>query len=238
MNLKTKDVALMAVFASMQAVLSTFPFTVTIGITGQITLGVMSGPLIGLLLGPMVGGLAVLIGSSVGVFLNPAGAIFGPLTIIPPFLGTLGTVLVKQRKGYFAGVFLLISLVVFYFHEFAREALAFPWLSIIAMVIAFSPIALKAGSSFKSTKSKKTTLFLGIIVALFVGLMSDHIAGSAIAIWYFSPFLTPEILNSILFIYPIERIFLLALTYVIATPIYYSLRRAGLVTEKSYQQRK
>ncbi len=121
----------------------------------------------------MIGGLAVLIGSGVGVFLNPTGAIFGPLTIIPRLLRNTGNRVSEAEKRISRG-----RINPHLAGGFLRNAL-------------------KAASRLKSTKSTKTTLSLGI-------------------------------LNSVLFIYPIERIFLLVLTYVIATT-YYSLRRAGLI---------
>jgi predicted membrane protein len=87
LKISAAKVALIAVFATLQALLSVFPFTITIGTSGQITLGVIGGPLIGILLGPFFGGAAVLVGSVVGVFLNPAGALFGFLTVVPPTVG-------------------------------------------------------------------------------------------------------------------------------------------------------
>jgi len=48
-----------------------------------------------------------------------------------------------------------------------------------------------------------------------------------VAIWYFSPALTPAIWYATMPIYPVERMVALALTTVIAVPVYYGLRRAG-----------
>ncbi len=225
MKLSTVDVALIAVFAALQALLSVFPFTITIGVSGQITLGVIGGPLIGILLGPITGGLSVLIGSLAGVFLNPAGAIFGVLTIIPPFFGAVGAGCVKIKRGYIAGAIILASLLIFYAHPYGREVLIYPWLHIIAMIVAFSPLAHLAGSTFDSTQPVKP--ILGIVVASFVGVFTDHITGSALGIWYFS--LRPEIWYFIMPIYPIERIVALVLTSVITVPVYSSLRKAKLI---------
>lgn len=226
MKLSTVQVALMAVFAALQAVLAVLPFTITVGVSGQITLGVIGGSLIGILLGPLTGGLAVLIGSLVGVSLNPAGAIFGIFSIIPPFFGAFGAGCVKIKRGYIAGGIILAALLVFYAHPFGREAVFFPWLHIIAMVVAFSPLAHLAGSSFTSPKNAR--LLFGIVVAAFVGVLTDHITGNALAMWYFSPGLTPAIWYSIMLVYPIERVVALILASVIAAPVYYSLRRSGL----------
>ena len=60
--LTTKQIALAAVFAALHAVLGLLPYTITIGVSGQITLGVIGGPLIGIVLGPFLGGFAVLFG--------------------------------------------------------------------------------------------------------------------------------------------------------------------------------
>jgi len=227
MKLSTVDVSLIAVFAALQALLAIFPFTIAIGVSGQITLGVIGGPLIGILLGPVIGGLAVLIGAFVGVFLNPAGAILGVFTVLPPFFGAVGAGCVKIKRGYVAGSVILASLLVFFAHPFGREVLTYPWLHIVAMIAAFSPLAYVAGSTFSLSKSTKPTL--GIVMAAFVGVLTDHMTGSAIAIWYFSPSLTPEILYSIMLAYPVERIIALILASIIATPVYYSLRKAGLI---------
>lgn len=223
----TKDIALIAIFAALQAILGLLPFTITIGVSGQITLGVVGGPLIGILLGPIVGGTAVLIGSLVGVFLNPAGAIFGVLTVLPPSLGAVGAGYVRLNRGFIPGAIVLGSLAAFYAHPFGRESILYPWLHIIAMIVAFSPLTRIAASTFTSPNIKSASL--GIPVAAFVGTLTDHMFGSGLGIWYFSPMLTPEIWNFLLFVYPIERIVAVLLVSLIAIPVYHSLKRAGLI---------
>jgi hypothetical protein len=209
----------------LQAVLSLLPFSITIGVSGQITFGVIGGPLIGILFGPVFGGLAVLIGSLVGVFINPGGAIFGVLTVVPPSLAAVAAGCIKMKRGYIAGSIILLFLLVFYANPSGREAFVFTWLHIVAMIVAFSPLAYVAGSSFHSSNVEKP--LLGIIVAAFVALLTDHMAGNAVAIWYFSPALTPGIWYAAMPIYPVERLVALALTTVITVPVYYGLRRAG-----------
>jgi hypothetical protein len=94
------------------------------------------------------------------------------------------------------------------------------------MIVAFSPLAYMAGSSFSSSKTAKP--IFGIAIAAFVGLLTDHISGSALAIWYFSPALTPGIWLAIIPVYPVERMVALILTTLITTPVYIALRKAGL----------
>jgi len=224
MKLKTEDVALISIFAALHVILSVLHFTITLGVSGHITLGVLSGSLIGILLGPYFGGLTVLIGSIVGMFLNPAGAIFGPFSVIPPVLGAVGAGCVRIKRGYISGSLITLFLVIFYINPVGREVFTFTWFHIIALVIAFSPIAYLAGSSFELSKSAKR-LTLGMLTAIFIGTLTGHISGSAIAMWYYT--IPPEIWSSLTLIYPIERIVAVILIYSIATPIYYSLRKAG-----------
>ncbi len=234
MRTSSIKIALIATFASLQALLTIFPFTITVGVSGQITLGVIGGPLIGILLGPVMGGLAVLIGSLAGVFLNPSGAIFGVLSVIPPFFGALGAGCVRERRSYLAGIIILASLLIFYAHPYGREAPLYPWLHIIAMIIAFSPIAGAAGSGFQRIEdNRKHMLGFSVFIAAFIGVLTDHITGSALGMWYFylyfPPGITPNIWNLIMYIYPIERIVSAILILLIATPTYYGLRRAGFI---------
>lgn len=230
MKLSSLQVSLVVVFAALQALLAIFPLSVTVGVAGSITLGAAGGPLMGILLGPSLGGLAALIGSLIGCFTNPSGAIFGFLTVIPPFLGALGAGCVKTRRGYIIGAIMLVSLLIFYAHPFGRQAYIFPWLHIIAVMMAFSPIATIASSAFTSETFSK--IFLGATVSSFVGVMADHISGCAIAIWYFSPILTPEMWYLVMPIYPIERVITLMVASIIATPIYQRLKKTGLLFTK------
>jgi biotin transporter BioY len=93
------------------------------------------------------------------------------------------------------------------------------------MLVAFSPLARIAGSTFDSPRYVKP--IFGVVTASFVGVMTDHIAGSALGIWYFS--LRPEIWYFIMPIYPVERVVALVLASAIAAPVYSSLRRAKLI---------
>lgn len=225
--LTSKQIALVAVFAALQAVLGTLPYTISVGVSGQITLGVIGGPLIGILLGPFLGGLATLIGSLIGVFANPAGAIFGFLTVLPPTFGAVGSGFIMQKRGYVPGAIILVSLFAFYAHPFGREAFLFPWLHIIAMIVAFvfsTRIAIWASNSISIQK-----LILGVPIAAFVGTMTDHMFGNSLAIWYFNPILTPQIWNSIMFVYPVERTVAVILTSIVGVPLLFSLHRAGLL---------
>lgn len=225
LGLNRKSLPLIAVFAALQAIVAVIPFSMTIGVSGAITLGVVTAPLFGLLLGPPAGFVAVAIGSLVGLFLNPSGAIFGPLTILPPALAALGTGSVKINRGYIPAGVILISVAAFYLNPIARESLFYPWLHIIALILAFSPLSKLAASFISASEFRKNTL--GVAFAALVGTLTDHAFGSAMGIWYYS--LPAEVWNLIMYVYPVERIVAVILVVLIGVPVYRRLRTSGMI---------
>ncbi|MDG6222444.1 MAG: hypothetical protein QCH99_04195 [Candidatus Bathyarchaeota archaeon] len=226
-NLRTtKGLALITVFAAFHTVLSSLPYTITIGVSGSITLGVISSPLIGILLGPITGGIAVLIGSVIAMFINPAGAIFGFASFLPATLGAISAGFTIKKQGYISAAIIAIFISAFYVHPFGMKAIFYPFLHIIAIIIALIFSTRLAVWSTEMSNIKK--LGLGIPIAAFVGTLTDHMVGGSLAIWIFD--LQAEIWNSIIFIYPIERIVAVIITSAIALPLYYSLKRSGIFT--------
>lgn len=226
MRITTTKVALIAVFGALQTLLGLIPYTITIGVSGEITLGVIGGPLIGILMGPFFGGLAVLIGSLAGIFLNPAGAIFGVLTVLPPTVGALAAGFTKLRQGYVAGGVILLCLFIFYANPVGREVFAITWFHIFGMIVAFSSIFYVKKTDFSSVGALRPVL--GIAVGALVGVLADHMTGNAIAVWYFSPSIPPSMWYGIMFVYPVERIVAFLLTVTIAVPVYFGIKRSGM----------
>lgn len=220
----TKGIALIAVFAAFHTVLSSLPYTIAIGVSGSITLGVISAPLVGIILGPVSGGLAVLIGSIIGMFINPAGAIFGALSFLPATIGAFSAGFTITKRGYISATMILAALLLFLIHPFGQEAIAYPFLHILAMFIALVFSTRLAVWSTDMSNLKK--LSIGIPISAFVGTLTDHIFGSSLAIWTFD--LPAAVWNSIIFIYPIERIVAVIITSAIAIPLYYSLKKSGI----------
>jgi hypothetical protein len=219
-----KGIAVVAVFAAFHTVLSSLPYTIAIGVSGSITLGVVSAPLIGIILGPIAGGLAVLIGSVIAMFINPAGAIFGFLSFLPATLGAFSAGFTITKRGYISAAMILGSILLFYSNPFGREAIFYPFMHIIALFVALAFSTRLAVWSTDPSNLKK--LGLGVTVAAFVGTLTDHIFGSALAVWIFN--LPAAVWNSIIFIYPVERIVAVIITSAIALPLYYSLRKSGV----------
>jgi hypothetical protein len=223
-KLSTRSLSAIGVFAALQAVVSVIPFSIAIGVSGSITLGVVTAPLFGLLLGFGAGTIAVLVGSIVGLFINPSGAIFGFLTAIPPALAAFGTGSVREGRGYLPAIIILLSVIAFYAHPFGRESLFYPWLHIIALILALSPASKLASTYVNSTMLRKTAL--GVAFAASVGTLTDQAFGSALGIWYFS--LPASVWNIIMYIYPIERTVTVAIVTVIGVPVYRRLKMSGI----------
>jgi hypothetical protein len=218
--------AIIAVFAAMHAVLSSLPYTITIGIGGgSITLGVISAPLIGIILGPICGGIAVTIGSIIGMFINPAGAIFGLLSFLPPAFGAFSAGFTFKKMGFISALMILGSIFLFYLNPNGFEASLYPFLHIIALFVSIIFSSRLAIWSFEDNKIEK--LGFGIVISAFVGTLTDHIFGSSLAVWIFN--LPAPVWNSIIFVYPIERIIAVIITTAIAIPLFYSLKRSGLL---------
>lgn len=221
--LTTTRIALMAVFAALHAILSLLPYTITIGVSGSITLGVVSAPLIGIILGPISGGISVLMGSIIAMFLNPSGAIFGPLSFLPATVGALSAGFVIKKRGYISAAILTAGIAAFYANPNGLDAAAYPFMHIIAAIVALifsTPLAVWSKDMTNTTK-----LSIGVTVAAFVGTLTDHIVGSSLAMWTFG--LDASIWNSIIFVYPVERIVAVIIVVAIAVPVYYSLRKSG-----------
>ncbi|MGB9023418.1 MAG: hypothetical protein WCC94_08290 [Candidatus Bathyarchaeia archaeon] len=224
-HLTARQVSAIAIFAAIQAVVTIIPFSIAIGVSGSITLGVVTAPLIGLLLGPLTGGFSVLVGALIGLFLNPAGAIFGILTPLPAALGALAAGFIRKGRGYVPAMIILLCVGAFYLHPFGRAAMFYPWLNVVAMILAFSPVADLAANYFASNGLKKITF--AVAIAGFVGTMTDHTFGSALAIWYYN--LPTDIWNLVMYIYPVERIITVAIVTVVGTAVYYRLKLSGML---------
>jgi len=221
-----KGIALIVVFAALHTVLSSLPYTIAIGVDGAITLGVITVPLMGIILGPISGGIAAIIGSVIAMFINPSGAIFGPVSFLPATIGAMSAGFAFEKRGYISAALLLAAIIGFYIHRYGMEAIGYPFLHIIAVIVALIFSTRFAVWSTELSDVKK--LGVGITVAAFVGTLTDNIVGSTLAIWMFD--LQAAVWNLVMFIYPLERIAAVIITVLIALPLYYSRRKSGLLS--------
>lgn len=179
------NVALIAVFAAIQTVSGIMPFTIAIGVSGFISIGVMVAPLSGIVIGPIFGGLSTLTGSIIGGLINPASWVLGPFTIIPPTVAAICCGLVKFGKGYLCGIFIWPSILAFYLNPIGQLAFIYPWLHIIAGIVALTPISTLAYRAFRGNFKEEKRVFVSVgagIFGLSGGFISYFIASELLGI--------------------------------------------------------
>ncbi|UCE09665.1 MAG: hypothetical protein JSW61_11915 [Candidatus Thorarchaeota archaeon] len=237
-NSKAYPWALTGIFAAVHLVLSIIPAFPGVG-GGAITLGMISGPLVGYLLGPIFGTFSVLIGSVMGLWVNPTVPLLGPFTIIPPTFGAFVAGFIREKKPYVATIMIGYSIALFYLGPLGQFAVAYLWLHIVAALLALILVIPLLSDSFDFGPGEKSPanlalLFFSIWIMSFVAVMTDHAIGSAIGVSYFRyiagwPAADVEFvfMSIVLFIYPIER---LVMSIILAIALF-GLDRALVATE-------
>ncbi len=130
-KLTAKEIASCGVMAAVMAVAAFIPVTVVAGVGKVISAAVMLEPLIGVLLGPVLGTYAAAGGAVVGQFIAPQGAIFGPLTFIPPTVGTLTAGLLAHKHWKAASGVMITGLLLWYSTSIGRELYYYPYMPLL-----------------------------------------------------------------------------------------------------------
>ncbi|TXT57416.1 MAG: conserved membrane protein of unknown function [Candidatus Thorarchaeota archaeon] len=209
--------ALTGIFAAVHLIISIIPYTISLGAEGVISFGLISAPIIGFLLGPFFGVIAIIIGTVLGIFVNPAIGILGPFTPLAPASAALVAGTLKIGKPEIPVLIYLVGILLFLVGPIALEAGIFLWLHIITFTIAIfimlpkiRTIVLKGLSLDK--KLKFTYLVPSFFIMAFLSVMTDQLVGSVIGAYFFIyiQLVPAEVIGpiyvSIAFIYPIERI--------------------------------
>lgn len=127
-RLTAKEIALSGVMAGVMAFAAFIPVTVVAGVGKVISAAVLLEPLIGIILGPILGIYSAGTGAFVGTLIAPQGAIFGPLTFIPPTVGA-ATAALLAHKRWKAGVGIMVGvLVLWYSTSIGRELYYYPYM--------------------------------------------------------------------------------------------------------------
>ncbi|MBU7031596.1 MAG: hypothetical protein HXS53_03620 [Theionarchaea archaeon] len=130
-RLTAKEIALCGVMAGVMAFAAFIPVTVVAGVGKVISAAVLLEPLIGIILGPLLGIYSAGAGAFVGQIIAPQGAIFGPLTFIPPTVGAT-TAALLAHKHWKAGVGMMAGvLLLWYSTSIGRELYYYPYLPVI-----------------------------------------------------------------------------------------------------------
>ena len=197
-KLLTKQVALISMFAALIVAVSRLPgIPIVVGVqSGKIEFTVPLYPIAGILLGPFVGALAALLGNVVA-FLIPSWSIFGLLTIPAGVLSALVAGFLTKRGKWLdwkaAAVVLGVLIGMWYIPipnpQQAYVGLEAPYYPI---PLHFSALALififrhKIADFINS--SAKRLMTLGVGLASYVGIMTDHMFGNQIFANVFVPY--------------------------------------------------
>lgn len=138
-RLTAQEIAVGGIMAAVMAVAAFIPVTVVAGVGKVISTAVMLEPLIGVILGPVLGTYAAAFGSIAGLTLAPQGAIFGPLTFIPPTVGAATAGLLAHKKWKTACIVLGGVLLLWYSTSIGRELYYYPYVPLIflGLVVMF-----------------------------------------------------------------------------------------------------
>jgi len=197
-KLSTKQIALVSVFAALIAAVSRLPgIPIVVGVqAGKIEFTVPLYPIAGILLGPFVGALAALIGNIVA-FLLPSWSVFGLLTIPAGALSALvAGFLTRQneRLGWKAAALVLGVLIGMWYVPIPNPQQAYVGLEApyYPIPLHFSALALilifrrKIADFAKS--SVKQIMTLGVGLAAYIGIMTEHMWGNLMFANLFFPY--------------------------------------------------
>jgi hypothetical protein len=204
--------ALTGVFAAVHFVVTLLPFSISVSGTGVISFGMISSVIVGFLLGPVYGTVSVLVGSFLGMFVDPALMVIGLATPIATASGALSVGFIRVKKPVYAIAVYFLALIIYLVGPIGLLVPEVLWFHIIVILLALVfiiPFTKKKLFNEIGFSSKTSTRAI-FLIAL-VGVCVDQAVGSAIGSYYLVYALGLDInlvagwWTAITFIYPVER---------------------------------
>ncbi|MFX0107551.1 MAG: hypothetical protein ACFE7R_04640 [Candidatus Hodarchaeota archaeon] len=205
--------ALTGIFGALHLVLTLIPFSLSVSGTGAISFGMVSATILGYLLGPFYGTVSVLIGSYIGITINPELALLGPFTPLATAAGALAAGMMRAKKPTIIPILYLIGIVLYLLSPVGPLVPELIWFHTIALILSLlfvvPPISKKMLGEIE-LEGRVTTRALFVFALVAVTL--DQIIGSAIGTYYlvhiagFDLALVITWYIGAIFIYPVERI--------------------------------
>ena len=215
----TKKLTLTAILAAVYALGSFLPGFLVLGLPGtkiDLTRSLEMG--YGFLLGPIYGPLAAFLGAIVGKLLAGGGfgMYFTPLALVSSFTSA---VLIRDRflnvKGWIWSASVLTMLIVgWYLLPVGRAIPTYPVLHFVALGII---LVLRGRLTEFLRSENRTTLALGVALGSYVSTMAGHMLGNLIFDILISP--PPASYLALLPIVAVERVVIMVISTVIATPL-------------------
>ncbi len=234
----TRKIALTAVLASVYFVLRSTPNVLSfqmVGTTGRFTAADFLLTIIALIAGPWNGAIAVLIGTIAAYGITPP--IFYGLDFLPAIANvvTVGLITSRHRRTAWVGYSAMLAAFIAspYSLLFGYDYVPYTWLHIVAFGVLLSPVSERIPSMLVSGGRLQTAAILSLG---FIGTMAQHLAGGLLfegvvgVAGGISPLAFRKLFWEIIFwIYPVERLIIVALSTIIAVPIYRAVRSMNLV---------
>lgn len=210
--------ALTGVFAAFHLVLAFIPYSVLGMGGGVLTWGMVSAPIVGFLLGPFYGTISALIGSFIGTAIFNPGGILGPIVpIFAPTFGAFAAGSLRTGKSRLLFVGFLIAILAYLVSPIGLDAIIFIWLHVITLIliaILLIPAVMRKLSDATTFEKERDVLLMPIAIFLFsfIALLSDHIVGNALSVYWFHYVLGYDAATlvgfwlPITFVYPVERL--------------------------------
>ena len=227
---KTRQLTLAAVFSAIYVTLRVVPTFSMIGVSGQFTAGDFILTSIAAIAGLWSGTLAVLVGTIVAYPVRPP--IFFSLDFLPAVVNvSLAALLLSGRRLLARGIYVVV-LVVFlvspYSLLYGYDHVPYVWLHLVALAILLSPVATRIASWISGGGYRRIGGFASLA---FIGTMAQHLAGGLLyelAFGYVggvAPAKFAENFAIIFFLYPEERLLVVAISTILAVALFRAFQR-------------
>ncbi|UCH04289.1 MAG: hypothetical protein JSW05_12070 [Candidatus Thorarchaeota archaeon] len=205
--------ALTGIFAAVHLVITLIPFSLSVSGTGVISFGMISASIVGYLLGPFFGTVSVLIGSYLGIFINPEIAVLGLTTPIATAAGALAAGLMRVRKPIFIPIIYIAAMILYLVGPIGPQVPELLWFHVIVFILSLLFLVPQiSGRLFDELDMKKAITARVLFLFALVAVTLDQIVGSAIGSYYLVFVAGIDVSTvttwfvAVIFIYPVERI--------------------------------
>jgi hypothetical protein len=246
----TRLIAIVATFAVVYFLFRMIPTFAMVGVSGgTFSLGDAIAPLYGIILGPFAGAISVILGTILAIALGRP-IIFLGLDFLPSAMDALIVGLVMQEKRLAATIIYLVLFGMFlanpYTAIFVPVSVSFlnlnsyffyPWLHLIALLVLISPLSKKAAEWVNG--ALVVNLAPGVLILAFIGTLTQHLVGGLLYETVLGMFVgkAPEVFrllwNTVFWLYPLERTFIVVLSTVIGVPMIKALKSSGFLINSS-----
>ena len=175
---KTLVLTYISVFASLNVLADTIPFTPLLGIPGaSFRLGWIISPLTGILLGAKMGGISCLIAGLIELSFQPL--IFGPFTPLRSAISASTAGMLATNNWYIPAASLLTLITIWVILPVGKDTYSILLFHVagLAIILLFRQ---KIGNFIRSEDPKKASI--GLFTSAYSGNISRHLFGNILSV--------------------------------------------------------